>query len=264
MKGRNLFVAGLVVVVVLALTLSGLALARSSHDDVQGLVTSSSGTNSNLLAVSGDQQTGLSVSGTGDVYAKPDIALISLGVQGEAKTVAEAQQQANEAMSAIMAALSAKGVAVKDIQTTSYSIQPIYEYPPKLDGTTQRTLVGYQVSNIVTVTVRNVDNAGAIIDAVTAAGGDLTIVNNISFTVEDPKPYTDQARQLAIQDAIAKAKQMASVAGVNLGKLINISESGGYVPTPVAYRDSAVSGATSISSGQLEISVSVQLVYTLE
>ena len=162
-------------------------------------------------------------------------------------------------MSAVMSVLSTNGIADKDIRTTSFSIQPVWNYTEN-----ERVLEGYQVNNIVTVTVRNVNMAGIIIDAVTVAGGDLTRVENISFTVENPKPYNDQTRELAIKDAIAKAQQIAGLAGVSLGKIIYISESGGSVPVPVAYYNEAAMSGTPISSGQLEISVSVQIVYTIQ
>jgi len=247
------------------LALSGLALARSSHDDAQGLVVSGidasvSGKYTTLQLLNGQQQTGLSVSGTGEVFAKPDIAVVTLGVQAEAKTVANAQQQANQAMSAVMSALTANGIADKDVRTTSFSIQPVWNYTEN-----QRVLEGYQVNNIVSVIIRDVNKTGTIIDAVTVAGGDLTRVENISFTVENPKPYNDQARELAIKDAIDKAQQIARLAGVSLGKIIYISESGGSVPIPIAYyKDEAAMSSTPISSGQLEISLSVQVVYALE
>jgi uncharacterized protein YggE len=263
-KGKLLLI-GLAVAIALALALSGLALARSSNDEGMGVVingveASSSGKFTTLQVLNGQQQMGLSVSGTGEVFAKPDIAVVTLGVQAEAKTVADAQQQANSAMSGVMSALTTNGIADKDVQTTSFSIQPVWNYTEN-----QRTLEGYQVNNIVSVTIRAVDKAGTIIDAVTVAGGDLARVENISFTVENPKPYNDQARELAIKDAIAKAQQTASLAGVSLGKIIYISESGGSVPVPTAwYKEEAAVSGTSISSGQLEISLYVQLVYTLE
>jgi uncharacterized protein YggE len=265
----KLIIIGLVVVVALALALSGLALARSSEDDGTGIVVSgvdasNSGKFTTLQVLNGQQQMGLSVSGTGEVAVKPDISVVTLGVEAEAKTVADAQQQANKAMSAVMTALTTNGISDKDVQTTNFSIQPVWNYNTGINGNSQRTLEGYQVSNMVNVVIRNVDNTGTIIDAVTGAGGDLTIVEDISFTVENPGPYNDQARELAIKDAIAKAQQTASLAGVSLGKIIYISESGGRSgPMPIAYKESAMSG-TSISSGQLEISLSVQVVYTLE
>ncbi len=258
----------LVLVIALALALSGLALARSSNDESAGIVVSgtdmsNSGKVNTLQILNGQQQTGLSASGTGEVYATPDISVVTLGVEAEAKTVADAQKQASEAMSAVMSALTTNGIANKDVQTTNYSIQPVWNYSTSKDGISQRILEGYQVSNTVNVTIRNVDNTGTIIDAVAVAGGDLTRVNNISFTVENPKPYNDQARALAIKDAMDKAQQMATGAGVSLGKLLNISESGGSVPVPMVYKEASGSG-TSISAGQLDISVSVQVVYAIE
>ena len=268
MNSRKFLAVSLVMVIALALALSGLALARSSKADGTGIVVSgvdasNSGKFTTLQVLNGQQQMGLSVSGTGEVNVKPDISVVTLGVEAEAKTVADAQQQANQAMSAVMTALTTSGIADKDVQTTNFSIQPVWNYNAGINGNSQRTLEGYQVSNIVNVTIRNVDNTGTIIDAVTVAGGDLTRVDNISFTVENPEPYNDQARELAIKNAIAKAQQMASLAGVSLGKLLYVSESGGSVQAPIAYKEAAGS-STSISSGQLEISLSVQVVYAIE
>src|SRR4030043_416490 len=121
-KGKLLMI-GLAVAVALSLVLSGLALTRNSDDDVQGLVVSGIVTSGKYTAqqtLNGEQQTGLSVSGTGEVFAKPDIAVVTLGVQAEAKTVMEAQQQANQAMSAVMSALINNSIAGTDIQTTNF------------------------------------------------------------------------------------------------------------------------------------------------
>jgi uncharacterized protein YggE len=270
MNSRKLLVVSLVIVVALALALSGLALARSSNDKAAAIVVSgadvqNSGKFTTLQILNGQQQMGLSVSGTGEVAVTPDISVVTLGVEVEAKTVADAQKQAGEAMSAIMSVLTASGIADKDVQTTNYSIQPIWNYNTGIDGISKRTLEGYQVSNTVNVTIRNVDNTGAIIDAVTVAGGNLTRVNNISFTVDNPKPFNDQARELAIKDAMAKAQQMASLAGVSLGKLLYISESSNYSgPIRLVSASSDSSFTTPISSGQLDISLSVQMVYAIE
>jgi len=268
MNSRKFLAVSLVIVIALSLALSGLALARSSKDDGTGIVVSgvdasNSGKFTTLQILNGQQQTGLSVSGTGNVYVTPDISVVTLGVEAEAITVADAQKQAGDAMNAVMNALTANGIADKDVQTTNFSIQPVWNYTAGINGSSQRTLEGYQVSNIVNVTIRNVDNTGTIIDAVTVAGGDLTRVNNISFTVENPKPYNNQARALAIKDAMDKAQQMATGASVSLGKLLYISESGGSVPAFMAYKEAAGSD-TSISSGQLAISLSVQVVYAIE
>jgi uncharacterized protein len=270
MNSRKLLVVSVVIVIALALALSGLALARSSKDEVANMVVSgsdvsNSGKFTTLQVLNGQQQTGLSVSGTGEVNVTPDIAVVTLGVEAEAKTVADAQKQASDAMNAVMSALTANGIADKDIQTTNYSIQPVYNYNSGINGSSQRVLEGYQVSNTVNVTIRDVSKTGTIIDAVTAAGGDLTRVDNISFTVDNPKPYNDQARELAIKDAMTKAQQTASLAGVTLGKLLYISESSNY-SGPIRVMASGVDSSftTPISSGQLDISLSVQMVYAIE
>jgi len=262
MHKSKILLIGLTVAVALSLFLSGLALTRNSDDKAQGLIvsgTDTSGKYASYHLLSGEQQMGLSVSGAGEVFAKPDIAVVSLGIQSEAKTVVGAQQQANQAMSSVMSALLNNGIAGADIQTTNFSIQPVWNYAE--NG--QRTLEGYQVSNMVTVTIRDVNSAGIVIDAVTAVGGDLTRVDNISFTVSNPKQYNDQARELAINDAKYKAQQIASLAGVSLGRIIYISESEGGIPTPV-YLEQAIAVGTPISPGQLEVSVSVQMVYALQ
>jgi len=269
-KSRKFLAVSLIIVIALALALSGLALARSSKDNGTGIVVSgvdasNSGKFTTLQVLNGQQQMGLSVSGTGKVDIKPDISVVTLGVEAESKTVADAQQKANQAMSSVMTALTSNGIANKDVQTTNFSIQPVWNYNTGINGNSQRTLEGYQVSNIVNVTIRNVDSTGTVIDAVTAAGGDLTRVDNISFTVENPEPYNNQARALAIKDAIAKAQQTASLAGVSLGKMLYISESSSYnAPIRLVSMASDSGSTTPISSGQLEISLSVQIVYAIE
>jgi len=268
-KGKLLVVV-LAVVIALSIALSGLALARNSNDEqtVVGSTLPTSGKFTTLQVLNGQQQMGLSVSGTGKVTAKPDIVIVNLGVEIEDKTVAAAQQQASQAMSAVMTALTTNGIADKDVQTTNFSIQPVWNYKTGINGNNQRTLEGYQVNNMVSVTIRDVAKAGSIIDAVAQAGGDLTQVESISFTVDNPNPLYDQARELAVKDAMDKAQKTADLAGVKLGKLIYVSETGGYhLPTPMFSSSVSVSGSgftTPISSGQLDISTSVQMVYAIE
>jgi hypothetical protein len=114
-----------------------------------------------------------------------------------------------------------------------------------------------------------VDNAGSVIDAVTSAGGDLTRINSIGFTVDDPKPFYEQARQLAVADAAAKAKKLADTAGVKLGKPTYISENS-YMPGPIYRTDMAAKAggapapvATPVSPGEMEITTNVQLAYDI-
>ena len=205
------------------------------------------------------QSYGISVSGQGKVTAVPDLAVLSLGVQAQANTVAQAQNQANTSMNAVLNAVKAAGVADKDIQTSQYSVQQLVTY----NNNGQQTVIGYQVVNSVTVKVHTVANIGSIIDAAAQAGGDNTRVNSVSFTINDPTPYEMQARDLAVADAKDKATQLAKQAGVRLGRVFYISESGGFnppTPLPVAVAPSA-SGSTPISVGTNDVIVNVQISY---
>ncbi len=214
------------------------------------------------------QQEGIWVNGNGKVYATPDIALLSLGIEVQDETVALAQASAAEAMEMVMEALANEGVADEDIQTQQFSIRPISEWEVVFDEGEKEQIVGYRVTNIVTVKVRDIENTGAIIDAVAVAGGDFTRVDSIAFTVDDPTPYYEEARAQAVEYAKAKAEQLADLGGVELGNPTYISEST-YYPTPNYYRgDMAFSEGmpaveTSISPGELEISANVQMAFAI-
>ena len=211
-----------------------------------------------------NQQTGISVSGQGIVYVTPDIVNLQLGIQAQAATVADAQSQAVAAMNNVLAALAANGVAKADIQTQNYSIQQTTRY----DNVKQQDIsTGYQVINYVNVKVRDVTKAGVILDAVTAAGGDLTRVNSVQFSLNDPTSANNQARDQAMADAKATAAQLASDAGVKLGNPLSISESEVSPISKMYASDMAVpsaSGSTTINSGELEITVSVQVTYAIQ
>jgi uncharacterized protein YggE len=211
------------------------------------------------------QQVGLWVTGEGKAMATPDVVLLSLGIESEAKTVAQAQRDAAEAMDGVMKALKSNGVAEKDIQTQSFSIYPVRKW---IEDEQREIIIGYRVTNVVFAKIRQIDKAGPVIDAVAQAGGDLTRIDNIAFDIEDPTSYYKEARAKAVEDAMAKAKQMADSADIKLGKLLYISEGTQYVP-PVVVRDYAMKaeGAapapTPISPGELEIQTTVQMVYDI-
>jgi len=220
--------------------------------------TSVSGPDINI----GGQQEGIWVNGTGEVQATPDIAIVNLGVQAQAATVAEAQEQASLAMDNVMASLKADGIADKDIKTTSYNIWQQSRWDP---DNQEEIVTGYEVSNSVEVTVRNVTDAGEIIDGVVKAGGDNIRVNGIRFEVEDPSAYLDEAREKAVADAKKKAEQLASLADVKLGEPTYISE--GYdIPVVYPARSYAMeeaAGAPPISAGETTIRASIQIVYDI-
>ena len=210
-----------------------------------------------------NQQTGISVSGEGKVTVTPDIANIQLGIQAQALTVADAQSQAIKAMNDVMAALKANGVADQDIQTQYYNVQQVTTWDTNKQ---QQIVTGYMVSNVVNAKIRDVTKAGSVIDAVTAAGGDLTRVNSIQFSLNDSTTSIDKAREKAMADANDTANQLAKLAGVKLGKPISISESSSTPPYPVYVKDAVAgsSSSTPISAGTLDITLNVQVLYAIQ
>jgi len=209
------------------------------------------------------QQEGLWVSGRGVVTVTPDIATLRLGIEAQAATVAIAQSQATEAMDEVMAALTDNGVVKKDIQTQYYSIRQVTKWDRDKE---KEVVVGYRVTNKVNAKIREIDKAGTIIDAVATAGGDLTRIDSINFSVDDPSAYYEDAREEAMADAKTKAEQLAELAGGRLGKATYISESS-QVPPPIyrqdVYEEALPAATTPISPGEMEISLTVQVAYTL-
>jgi len=212
------------------------------------------------------QQQGIWVNGQGRVSATPDIATLRLGIDVEADTVADAQSQASEAMDRVMDALKANGIADKDIQTQSFSIRRMTRWDRTEE---EEVFTGFRVSNIVSAKIREIDEAGKVIDDVASAGGDLTRIDSIDFSVEDATPYYADARKEAMKNAEETAGQLAELAGVSLGNATYISESS-YTPGPIIQRagfdvaDEAIAMKTSISPGELEISVNVQVSYAIK
>ena len=211
------------------------------------------------------QQEGIWVNGEGKVVAVPDVAILNLGIEAQETSVNAAQSRAAEAMAEVMEALKAQGVAEKDIQTQYFNIQRVTRWDNEKQ---QEIVIGYRVTNVVTAKIREIEKTGAIIDAAAVAGGDLTRINGVSFTVDDPSAYYKEARTQAVTDAQAKAKQLADIAGVKLGKPTYISENA-YTPGPIYRQDmlgkaaEASAPETPISPGEMEISISVQLVYAI-
>jgi hypothetical protein len=211
------------------------------------------------------QQEGIWVNGEGKVTAVPDIATLSLGIEAQEATVSEAQARASEAMDRVMTALEDNDVAEKDIQTQYFSINKVTRWDEEKQ---QEIVIGYRVSNMVTAKIRDIDNAGLIIDAVVTAGGDLTRIDNISFSIDDPSVYFGEAREKAMADAGAKAEQLAKLAGVGLGKPTYIFESSylPYYPVPM-YREGGMAApapvAPPISPGEMEITLTVQIAYAI-
>jgi hypothetical protein len=224
-----------------------------------------SGTQVNLNT----QQQGIWVTGKGEVSITPDIATLRLGVESQKATVAEAQAEASEAMDKVVAALKDSGVAEKDIQTRYFNIRQRTKWDRE---TEEEIIIGYQVTNTVSAKIRDIDKVGTIIDAVAKAGGDLARIEGMSFSVEDPSTYYKELRGKAMADAETKAKQLAELAGITLGKATYVSEGiqvprtwdvymdmeGGMAPVPAP-----TPPPTLISPGETKISLTVQVAYAI-
>lgn len=205
----------------------------------------------------------LSVTGTGTVSIAPDVADIRLGVVISRPTVTAARADAATAMTAVIAALRSAGIAAADIQTSTLSLQPQYDYS---NGGSAPRLIGYQFSNQVSATVRNLDSLGGAIDGAIAAGA--TTLDSVTFRVDDPTAAQAQARTAAVADARAKANALAAAAGVTITGVSSIAETGASVPPPIFYAgaaapDAAKSVPTPVQPGTNDISVTVAVVYLL-
>ena len=205
----------------------------------------------------------ISVSGTGRVVISPDIADLRLGVSITAKTVKDARSANAKSMTAVIAGLKKLGIADKDIQTTILSLQPVYDYSS--NSSTPR-LTGYNLSNAIAVTIRDLDKVGDAIDGALAAGA--TTMDGVTFRVENQAAAEQQARQAAMAEAKAKAQTLATSAGVSLGTVASISETIAPIPYPVYY--GAMAGAalsrdvaTPVQPGTNEVSVTVAVVYVI-
>jgi uncharacterized protein YggE len=209
----------------------------------------------------------ITVLGQGSVRIKPDVARASVGVETSAESVSEAVAENETNMESILTALRDLGLEDKDIQTMNYSIQ-LDRYPetlPRADSGSSDPQPVYRVSNMVNVTIRDLDKVGDVLDAVIEAGANN--IWGVSFSLDDPKAAQGDARADAIADAQARAEALADLSGVQLGPVMSVSEvlGSGASPMPVAYAvESAAAGGASISPGELEVSYQVQVAYFIE
>ena len=207
-----------------------------------------------------DPDTGrIVVGGTGRVSVEPDVADLRLGVSVARPTVDTARAVAAETMDAILAAVAAVGVDRRDVRTTLLSVQPRYDYrenqPP--------VLTGYELANVVEVTVRDLARLGDVVDGTLRAGA--TSMDGLSFRVADPAPPEREARLRAMAAARARADVLAEAAGLAIVGVSDIVEGG--MPSPPEPRNKAArmmvaeDASTPVEAGSLEIAVSVTVTY---
>lgn len=201
----------------------------------------------------------ITVSATGFADGLPDRAQVSAGVVQQGKTAREAMMGNATLMTAVFDELDAAGIPKKNITTSQLSLQPQYDYRDRR----KPTITGYEVRNTVTVKSDDLEQIGPMLDALVRAG--VNNINQVEFSVKDPKAILDKAREDAIRDAKEKAQAMAEAAGVKLGPLLSMSESNrGGMPQPVMMRAARIEmseAVTPISAGEQTMSVSVNLSY---
>jgi uncharacterized protein len=205
----------------------------------------------------------LSLAGHGEVRLAPDMAVVTIGAMSSAATAREALDANTRAMELIIAALTAAQIEMRDIQTSNFSVNPRYDFGQ--GGSQPPKVLGYDVSNNVSVTIRRLGALGAVLDAVVSAGSNQ--INGVMFQLAKPDAATDEARKLAIADARRKAKIYAEASGVTLGNIVSISEGGGYqppIPMFKTMRAEAMSADVPIAQGEQVIAVDANVTWEIK
>ena len=206
------------------------------------------------------------VAAEGEASIAPDMALLSLAVMRTAKTADAALAANNAAMKEVLASLRTSGIADRDVQTSNFSIQPQYRQEQPKDGSMPPPqVVGYEVSNMVSVRVRDLSKLGGLIDSSVKLG--VNQGGQISFTNDKPDAVLADARKAAVADALARAKTLSEAAGVKLGRVVEISEGSPMtMPAPVMRMSMAkeMSDAAPIASGENSYSVTVNVTFAID
>lgn len=201
----------------------------------------------------------ISVSATGTTYMAPDQASVSAGVVSQARTAGEAMSSNSTRMNAAFNELRRAGIPDRHIQTSQLSLQPRYDYSNRQAP----VITGYEARNTVSARTDNLDQVGAMLDALVRAG--VNNINGVTFTVKNSDAAKSQARSEAVKAARRKAEEMATAAGVRVGRIVTINESSGYSPPqPMMMRAAAMDeGATPVSGGEQSLTVTVNITYEI-
>jgi uncharacterized protein YggE len=194
--------------------------------------------------------------GVGTVAGTPDTLTVVLGVQTRAASAADALADNNTRATGLLDVLRGRGVADRDLRTSGLSISATFENDGRISG--------YQVSNEVTATLRDIGGAGALVDAAAQAAGDAVRVQQIAFGIDDDAQPRAQARADAVRQAVTQARQLADAAEVGLGPILSITEvTEGMPPVPAARADAAMQAAVPIEPGTQDVSVTVEVVHAV-
>jgi uncharacterized protein YggE len=201
----------------------------------------------------------INVAGHGEVEGTPDVMTVTMGVQTIDPSAQAAMQRNNDRANALIDALKAKGVAKKDIQTVDLNVSPNFDK--------NFHVIGYSASNTVTAKLRDLSKAGEVIDAAALTAGQDVRLQGVTFSIDNTSTLVAQARADAIKDALAQGKQFATAAGVTLGPIRTIDDTGTALPQPqtfssgTALRDAAA--AVPVEAGSQQLSVDVTVVFDI-
>lgn len=204
----------------------------------------------------------ISLSGHGEVRATPDLAYVTSGVVTQGATAAEALAANSKAMTDLFAALKESGIEDRDVQTTNFSVQPRYDF----SNNQAPKMVGYDVSNNVTVTLRKVDTLGTLLDRMVQSGSNQ--ISGISFDVSKPEDAMDEARKLATEDATRKAKVYAKAMGIELGNVMQVSEGSAAQPPMPMVRSTMMKADAAppvpMAAGEQTLAVDVNVIWEIK
>ena len=203
----------------------------------------------------------LSVSASADVKHAPDVAMVSAGVVTQAADANSAMRANAAQMQKVMAAIRDAGIADKDIQTSGINLNPNYKYAENQAP----AITGYQASNTVNLKVRDLAKLGKVLDALVASGANQ--VNGPSFEIDQPDAVQDEARRAALGKAQARAEMYAKSLGLQVRRIVSVSEGGGFqppMPVPmVRMAAMAKDAGTEVSPGENTVSASIDVVFEL-
>lgn len=236
--------AGFVLVAALAVAAIVVAFNRPPT-----ILVSAATTSSNTV------QAGILTTGDATVSKKPDLAIVSAGVQSQQGTAAAAQSDLAAKTAKLIARIKSLGVSDNDLSTSAYGVGPTYD-------PTGQSISGYRASEQLEIKWHNVDTVGKTLDAIVQEGGATNI--SVSFGLADPKAAQSEARSHAIADARSRAQAMATAAGVKLGPVISVSDLSTSSRPPIGYgAASAAAPVTQVPVGQLDVEVTVEVDFAI-
>jgi uncharacterized protein YggE len=248
MKKLHVSLGGLLALALLAVALVGFTTVQAAPS-----------------GISQDPSRYITVVGRGEVSLVPDIARISVGTEVAGATVSEAKAEVDSRMEAILAALKDLGIAEEDIQTSHYSIylerEPVRRVEME-EGVSQEEGGMYRVSNMLRVTIRDIEQVGEVLDAVVGAGANQ--MYGVTFTISDDLEWQSEAREKAMIDARARAEELAGLADVELGDVLSVSEVVGSSPVYVEMEAAAMRGGGGITPGELEFGSQIQVTFAIQ